>query len=76
MKIVIKITIKIRKNKRRIKVLVNSGIKANYIKRRLALDIGILLILRVTPLFLLEKRRIHLYRDYILKVTTKNILGN
>jgi hypothetical protein len=54
--------------------LVNSGIEANYIKRRLALDIGIILILKTTFLFLLEERRIHLYRDYILGVITKNIL--
>ena len=75
-RIVIKITIKIKKDKYRIRVLVNSGIKANYIKKRLALDINIPLILRVIPLSLLEGRRIYLYRDYILGITTKNILGN
>ena len=75
-RIVIKVTIKTRKSGRRIRVLVNSGIEANYIKRRLALDISILLILKVIPLTLLERRRIHLYRDYILEVITKNILGN
>jgi hypothetical protein len=56
--------------------LIDSNTEANYIKRRLALDIGIILILRVTLLFLLEKKRIHLYRDYILGITTKDILGN
>jgi hypothetical protein len=56
--------------------LVNSDIEANYIKKRLALDIGIILILRVTPLFLPEERRIYLYRDYILGITIKDILGN
>jgi len=58
-RIVIEVTIKIRKGRRRIRILVNSGIEANYIKRRLALDIGIILILRITFLFLLEKRRIY-----------------
>ena len=75
-RIVIKITIKIRKDKRRIRVLVNSDIEANYIKRKLALDIGIILILRVIPLFLLEKKRIYLYRNYIFRIITKNILEN
>jgi hypothetical protein len=75
-RIVIEITIKIRKSEKRIRILVDSGIKANYIKRRLALDIGIILILRATPLFLLEERRIHLYRDCILGITTENILGD
>jgi hypothetical protein len=37
---------------------------------------GIILILRVIPLFLLEKRRIYLYRNYILGIITKDILGN
>jgi hypothetical protein len=76
MKIVIKVIIKIRKSKYRIRILVNSGIEANYIKRKLALDISILLILRVILLTLLEKRRIYLYKDYILRVITKDILGN
>jgi hypothetical protein len=75
-KIVIKVTIKIRKGKRRIRVLVNSDIEANYIKRRLALDIGIPLILKAIPLILLEKRRIYLYKNYILEIITKNILEN
>ena len=56
--------------------MVNSDIEANYIKRRLALDISIILILRVTLLFLLEKRRIYLYRDYIFRVIIKDILKN
>jgi hypothetical protein len=37
---------------------------------------GIPLILRATSLFLLEKKRIYLYKDYILKITTENILKN
>jgi hypothetical protein len=75
-RIVIEVIIKIRKDRWKVKVLVNSGIKANYIKRKLALDISIPLILRVTSLFLLEKRRIYLYKDYIFGVITENILGN
>jgi hypothetical protein len=51
-------------------------IEANYIKRKLVLDIGILLILKVIPLTLLEEKRIHLYKDYILEITIKNILRN
>ena len=74
MRIVIKVTIKIRKDKRRIRILVNSNIKANYIKKRLVLDIGIILILRVTLLSLLEGKRIYLYRDYIFGIITENIL--
>jgi hypothetical protein len=35
---------------------------------------SILLILRVILLFLLEGKRIYLYRDYILGITIKNIL--
>jgi len=34
---------------------VNSGIEVNYIKKRLALEIGILIILGVTPLVVLDK---------------------
>ena len=75
-RIVIKVTIKTRKGRQRVRVLVNSGIEANYIKRRLALDMGIPLILRAIPLFLLEGRRIYLYRDYVLGVTTEDMLGN
>jgi hypothetical protein len=75
-RIVIKVIIKIRKGKYKVRVLVNLGIEANYIKRKLALDINILLILKVILLTLLERRRIYLYRDYILKVITENILGN
>ena len=76
MRIVIKVIIKIRKSKRRIRVLVNSSIEANYIKRRLALNIGILLILKVISWILLEETRIYLYKNYILGITIKDILGN
>jgi hypothetical protein len=76
MRIVIKVTIKIRKNRKRVRILVNSNIETNYIKRKLALDIDIILILKVIPLFLLEEKRIYLYRDYILGITIKDILEN
>jgi len=75
-RIVIEVTIKTRRGGRRVRALVDSGAEANYIKRKLALDIGIPLILRVTPLTSPEGRRIHLYRDYILGVTAEDILGN
>jgi hypothetical protein len=74
MRIVIKVTIKIRKGRKRVRVLVNSNIEANYIKRKLALDIGIILILKVILLSLLKEKKIYLYKDYIFGITTENIL--
>jgi hypothetical protein len=73
---VIEVIIKIRKGRRRIRILINSDIEANYIKRRLALNIGIILILKATLLSLLEEMRIYLYRDCIFGIITENILGN
>jgi hypothetical protein len=55
MRIVIKVTIKIKKRRYRVRVLVDLGIEVNYIKRKLALEIGIILILGVTPLVVLDK---------------------
>jgi hypothetical protein len=75
-RIVIEVTIKTRKGERRVRVLVDSGTEANCINRRLALDMGIVLILRAILLFSPEERRIHSYRDCILGVTTEDILGN
>jgi hypothetical protein len=75
-RMVIEVTIKMRKGGRRVRVLVDSGTEANYIKRRLALDMGIILILRVTLLSLPEGRRIHLYRDCIFGIITEDILGD
>ena len=44
-------------------------------KRRLTLEINILLLNKgVTLLVLLDRKRIYLYRDYIFKVTTKDLL--
>jgi hypothetical protein len=54
----------------------NSDIEVNYINRKLALEISIILILRVIPLILLNKNKIYLYKDYILRITTENIISN
>ena len=43
-RLVIKITLKIRIRRRKVKVLVNLKVKANYIKRKLALKIRLLLL--------------------------------
>jgi hypothetical protein len=76
MRIVIKVIIRIKNEKYKIKALVNSDIEANYMKKKLALDINILLILKVTFLALLKEKRIYLYRDYIFRIITENILRN
>jgi hypothetical protein len=55
MRIVIKVTIKTKKGGYRVRVLVDLGIEVNYIKRRLALEIGIPITLGVTPLIVLDK---------------------
>ena len=52
------------------------SIEVNYIKRGLALEISIIIILRVTLLVILDKSRIYLYKDYILRVITKDIISN
>ena len=44
-------------------------------KRRLTLEIDILLLNKgVTLLVLLDRKRIYLYRDYVFKVATKDLL--
>jgi hypothetical protein len=43
---------------------------------KLALEISILIILKVTPLVVLNKSRIYLYKDDILRVITKDIISN
>ena len=44
-------------------------------KRRLTLEINILLLNKgVTLLVLLDRKRIYLYKDYIFKVATKDLL--
>jgi len=54
-RIVINIIIRIKKRGYRVRVLVDLGIKVNYIKRRLALEISIIVILEVTPLVILDR---------------------
>jgi hypothetical protein len=76
MRIIIKIIIKIIKNKYKIRIFINLDIETNYIKKKLALDISILLILKVISLILLEKKRIYLYKNYVFRITTKDILKN
>jgi hypothetical protein len=73
-RIVINIILKVRKEERRVKALIDSGIKANYIKRRLAIKMNILVIKRETiSLVSLKGRRIYSYIDYILIITAKDI---
>jgi hypothetical protein len=69
-RMVIEVTIKTRKGGRRVRVLVDSGAEANCIKRRLALDMGIVSTLRA------EGRRIHSYGDCVLGVTAEDMLGD
>jgi hypothetical protein len=54
---------------------VDLGVEVNYVKRRLTLEIDILLLNKgVTLLVLLNRKRIYLYKDYIFKVATKDSL--
>jgi hypothetical protein len=75
-RIIIKVIIKTKKVEYKVRVLINLGIKVNYIKKKLTLEISITLILGVTPLVVLDENRIYLYRDYILGVITKDIISN
>jgi hypothetical protein len=71
---VINVILKVRKEEHRVKALVDSGVKANYIKRRLAIEINILVIKgETTPLVSLKGRKIYSYADYILIITAKDI---
>jgi hypothetical protein len=66
--------LKVRKEEHRVKALVDSGIKANYIKRRLAIEINIPVIKgETTPLISPKGRKIYSYMDYILIVTAEDI---
>ena len=72
-RIVINIILKVGKEERRVKALVDSGVEANYIKRRLAIEINILVIKRETTLLVfLKGKRIYSYIDYILIITAKD----
>ena len=52
------------------------GIEVNYIKRGLDLEISIIIILGVTPLVVLDRSQIYSYKNYVLGVTTKDIIGD
>ena len=74
MRIVIKIVLKTGIEEYRVRALVDSGAKVNYLKRRLAIEINALVIRGgITPLVLLDKKRIYSYIDYIIMVTAKDI---
>jgi hypothetical protein len=71
---VINIILKVGKEERRVKALIDSGAEANYIKRRLAIEINIPVIKgEITPLVSLKGRKIYSYVDHILMVTAKDI---
>jgi hypothetical protein len=71
---VINITLKVGKEERRVKALVDSGVEANYMKKRLAIEINIPVIKgETTPLVSPKGRKIYSYADYILMVTAKDI---
>jgi hypothetical protein len=54
---------------------VDLEVEVNCVKRRLTLEINILLLNKgVTLLVSLDGKRIYLYRDYIFKVATKDLL--
>ena len=58
-----------------VKALINLNIKANYIKRKLALKIKIFKLLnKVILLTLLKGKKIYLYKDHKVKVIIKDIL--
>jgi hypothetical protein len=54
---------------------VDLGVEVNYVKRRLTLEIDILLLDKgVILLVLLDRKRIYLYRDYVFIIATKDLL--
>jgi hypothetical protein len=71
---VINIILKVRKEEHRVKALIDSGVKANYIKRRLAIEMNIPVIKgETTPLVSLKGRKIYSYVDYIFIITAEDI---
>jgi hypothetical protein len=57
-----------------VRALVDSGAKVNYLKRRLIIEINALVVIKgITPLVLLDGKRIYSYIDYIIIVITKDI---
>jgi hypothetical protein len=74
MRIVIKIVLKTGIEERRVRALVDSGAKVNYLKRRLAIEINALVVGGgTTPLVSLDGKRIYSYIDYIITVIAKDI---
>jgi hypothetical protein len=77
MRIVIKIVLKIRIKEHRVRALVDSGAKVNYLKRKLAIEINALVIIRgITPLVSLDGKRIYSYTDHIITVTAEDTQGD
>ena len=73
-RIVINIILIVGKEEHRVKALVDLGAEANYIKRRLIIEMNILVIKgETTPLVSPKGRRIYSYVDYILIITAKDI---
>jgi hypothetical protein len=77
MRIIIKIVLKTGIEEYRVRALVDSGAKVNYLKRRLAIEINTLVIGRgTTPLVSLDRKRIYSYIDYIIIIIIKDIEGD
>ena len=73
-RIVINIILKVKKEEYKVKALVDLRVKANYIKRRLAIEINILVIKgEITPLVSPKGRKIYSYADHILIITAEDI---
>jgi hypothetical protein len=74
MRIVIKVVLKIKTEEHRIRTLVDSGTKVNYLKRKLIIEINTLVVIRgITPLVSLNGKRIYSYIDYIIIIIIKDI---
>ena len=70
----IKVVLKTGTEERKVRALVDSGAKVNYLKRRLIIEINTLVIIGgTTPLVSLDKKRIYSYADYIIIIITKDI---
>ena len=73
MRIIIKIVLKIGIKEYKVRALVELRVKVNYLKRRLVIEINALVIIRgITPLVLLNKKRIYSYINYIIIIIIKD----
>jgi hypothetical protein len=71
---VIKVILKTSIEEYKVKALVDSGAKVNYIKKKLVIEINALVIIRgITPLISLERKKIYSYIDYIIIIIIKDI---